>query len=78
MKSVFFVLYASYKSILTVPFSTKALIPSGVMAVFKPKGYSSANIVSKVKYILIDGEKQALGIPKGVKYKSKIKVGHGG
>ena len=52
--------------------------PHGVVAVHKPIGWTSSDVVSKVKRILIEGEKAALGIPKGIRYKTKTKVGHGG
>ena len=79
LRSVFFAIFVSCKTIVTTSLSSKSsIVPSGVVAIFKPKGYSSAGVVGKIKYILVNGEKQALNIPQGTKYKSKIKVGHGG
>ena len=54
------------------------LTPSGVVAIYKPKGWTSSDVVSKVKGIVINGERDKLGIEKGRKYKTKTKIGHGG
>ena len=62
-------LYSTFKEELT---------PSGVVAVYRPKGWTSSDVVSKVKWIIINGEKNKLGIEKGKKYKTKTKIGHGG
>lgn len=51
---------------------TKEGIPHGVCAVYKPQGWSSANVVAKVRATL----ERAIKIP-GQK-KLKVKVGHGG
>lgn len=48
-------------------------IPSGLCAVYKPKGWTSADVVQKVKTIL----EKNLRI-QGHKKKSVVKVGHGG
>ena len=51
---------------------TKAGIPHGVCAVYKPPGWSSANVVAKVRGVL----ERAIKIPGQKKF--KVKVGHGG
>lgn len=48
-------------------------IPSGLASVFKPKGWSSSDVVLKVRWILSQGYKNETGMQK-----VKIKVGHGG
>ena len=54
-----------------------ALPPSGLLAVYKPKGLTSSDVVAKVKWLLIDGyNKKQEGVDK--KQKVKLKVGHGG
>ena len=52
--------------------------PSGVVAVYKPIGWTSSDVVNKLKWIIINGEKEKLGITKDTKYKTKTKIGHGG
>lgn len=52
--------------------STITKIPSGLCAVYKPKDWSSSDVVSKCKHILQHGGKDISG------KKTKIKVGHGG
>lgn len=47
-------------------------IPSGLLAVFKPEGLSSSDVVAKVKKQLI------LGIKGTSKERVRLKVGHGG
>ena len=51
---------------------TKAGIPHGVCAVYKPPGWSSANVVAKLRGVL----ERAIKIPGQKKF--KVKVGHGG
>lgn len=48
-------------------------IPSGLVAVYKPKGWTSSDVVSKFKGVLSHHAKQLLGGKR-----CKIKVGHGG
>jgi hypothetical protein len=47
-------------------------VPSGLVAVFKPKDWTSSDVVSKVKGILSKGMEDRCG------KRFKIKVGHGG
>ena len=51
------------------------MVPSGLVAIFKPKNWTSSDIVSKVKGILLRGMKERAECAAG---KFKIKVGHGG
>jgi tRNA pseudouridine55 synthase len=46
--------------------------------VFKPIGWTSTDVVSKLKRVLVTGERERLQVPVGAKFKSKVKVGHGG
>lgn len=50
--------------------ATTALIPSGLLAVHKPKEWSSSNVVSKIRWILSEGAKQRLHLSR----RPKIKV----
>lgn len=50
------------------------LVPSGLVAVFKPQNWTSSDVVAKVKYTLQRGAQAASGSTR----KFKIKVGHGG
>lgn len=43
-------------------------VPSGLIAIYKPKNWSSAGIVAKIKYILQSEQRRITGV------KSKIKV----
>ena len=52
------------------------VVPSGLVAIFKPKNWTSSDIVSKVKGILLRGMKERAECTTGGKF--KIKVGHGG
>ena len=47
-------------------------LPNGILAVYKPQGITSSNVVEQVKRLLVNGAKKS-----GHK-KVKIKVGHGG
>ncbi len=49
-------------------------VPSGLIAVYKPKDWSSSDVVGKVRNILRNGAKREAG----KKGKVNIKVGHGG
>jgi len=55
--------------------SIKPYITSGLLAVHKPISRSSADIVSKIRYILTSGISEKTGLPRK---KCKVKVGHGG
>ena len=55
--------------------SVKPYITSGLLAVHKPISRSSADIVSKIRYILTTGISEKTGLPRK---KCKVKVGHGG
>ena len=55
--------------------SIKPYITSGLLAVHKPKSRSSADIVSKIRYIITTGLSEKLKLPRK---KCKVKVGHGG
>jgi tRNA pseudouridine55 synthase len=48
-------------------------VPSGLVAVFKPKDWTSSDVVSKIKGILSKGMQERCG-----NKRFKIKVGHGG
>jgi tRNA pseudouridine55 synthase len=50
-------------------------VPSGLIAVYKPKEWSSSDVVGKVRNILRNGAKEAANKKTG---KVNIKVGHGG
>ena len=50
-------------------------IPSGLAAIYKPKGWSSAEVVYKLRDLMRDGLQARTGCSKR---KSIIKVGHGG
>ena len=50
-------------------------IPSGLAAIYKPKGWSSAEVVYKLRVLMRDGLQARTGCSKR---KSIIKVGHGG
>lgn len=67
------------RALCSTPLSS---VPSGVVAVFKPIGWTSADVTNKLKHILIAGEKERLiasgQLAPNTKYKSKIKIGHGG
>lgn len=54
--------------------SSFSAVPSGLLAVYKPTGPSSSDVVEKVKKMLITGAK-SLGDNRS---KAKLKVGHGG
>ena len=62
----------------TYAMSDSAIVPSGVFAVFKPIGWTSNDVVTKIKNVLVTGEKQKLNLAPNFRYKSKLKVGHGG
>ena len=47
-------------------------VPDGVLAVYKPQGWSSADVVGRVRWILQTTLRDRLG------EKRKVKVGHGG
>lgn len=51
---------------------TRTIVPSGLLPIYKPKGWGSTSVVSKIKYLLSEGQKNVTGV------KAKIKVGHGG
>ena len=48
----------------------QVLIPSGLIAVHKPKEWSSSNVVSKIRWILSEGAKEKMNLSK----RPKIKV----
>jgi tRNA pseudouridine55 synthase len=50
----------------------KVTVPSGLIAIYKPSGWSSAAVVGKIRWILESELSKAHG------KKSKVKVGHGG
>ena len=66
--------YISRMSTQTAPalVQTSLQLPSGLCAVYKPKGRTSNEIVGKVKYIINTEASKRLGS------KVKVKVGHGG
>lgn len=47
-------------------------IPSGLCAVYKPKGWTSNDVVSKVKYEMASAARNRTGV------RIKLKIGHGG
>lgn len=49
------------------------VVPSGLLAVHKPVGFTSTGLVSRIRWLLSEGAGKALD-----KKKVKIKVGHGG
>ena len=51
---------------------TTVTVPSGLCAIYKPKGWTSSGVVSKIKYTLEKEAKRRIG------RKVKLKVGHGG
>jgi tRNA pseudouridine55 synthase len=58
----------------TVQMSSNIIVPSGLLAVHKPKNWSSSDVVAKVRWILSEGARVELRKIR----KPKIKVGHGG
>ena len=57
----------------SVQVGDRVIVPSGLLAVFKPRGWTSSDVVSKVKGILSKGISARCG-----NKRFKIKVGHGG
>jgi len=51
----------------------KVVVPSGLVAIFKPKGWSSSDVVTKIRNELRGGARRASNGGR-----CKIKVGHGG
>lgn len=54
--------------------SSNSRIPSGLCAVYKPKGWTSNDVVQKIKGILLRGSRENGGKAK----KRDLKIGHGG
>lgn len=63
---------ARFMTMLTEKPTPTMIVPSGLLAVHKPIGWSSSGVVSKIRYILSNGAQVRL------RRKIKMKVGHGG
>ena len=64
--------YSTVRSFSTQNFGYT--IPSGLVCVYKPKAWSSSDVVVRIRNILHAGAKKLYGM----KRRFKIKVGHGG
>lgn len=62
----------SFKRPHSLNVNNEVKMPNGLLAVYKKQGYSSANVVAKVKHTLEKGYKTKTGV------KGSVKVGHGG
>lgn len=69
--SLFVVIFSQIQSKLSSRAMLTTVVPSGLCAVVKPKGLSSNQVVSAIKYTLRNGAQDI------IKTKCAVKVGHG-